>query len=123
MNRLKQAVDLVAEQNKSFKMNMDKIGKFEKGNKSIVWVGIERNLQLEKINKDLEQILSQWGYEKEKRTFKPHITIGRQVVIKEKENISQIPVSKTTVVYKISLMESTRVEGILTYLPLHSQTF
>lgn len=122
MYTLKKAVDVVVNQNAAFNIVMDKAGKFDRGNQSIVWVGIERNSQLEKINNDLEQVLLQWGYDKENRKFKPHITIGRQVVFKEQENLSQIPVFKTAVINKISLMESKRVDGVLTYVSLYSKT-
>ncbi len=121
MNTLKKAVDVVANQNAAFKIVMDKAGKFDRGNQSIVWIGIERNSRLEKINNDLEQVLSQWGYEKENRKFKPHITVGRQVVFKEQESLSHIQVSKAAVINKISLMESKRVDGVLTYVPLYSR--
>lgn len=121
ISSLKKAVDIVADQHEAFDMLMNRVGKFDRGNRSIVWIGLEKNIQLENIYKDLEQTLSQWGYEKETRKYRPHITIGRQVAFKENESIPDIDVLRKASVNKISLMESTRIDGVLTYVPLHSR--
>lgn len=102
----------------SFYLILNRTGQFKKGSRSIVWVGIEQSKALETLHETLEDQLHYLGYEKETRSFKPHVTIGRQVILKE--DISDILLNKKVKVKKISLMESKRVEGVLTYIPIAS---
>lgn len=43
----------------------------------VIWIGIEKAETLQKLNRDVEQEMVQYGYEAEKRVFSPHLTIGR----------------------------------------------
>jgi 2'-5' RNA ligase len=43
----------------------------------VFWVGIHKKDSLEKLHSEIEARMSQLGYTKEKRSFHPHITLGR----------------------------------------------
>ena len=44
----------------------------------VIWVGLTGNLEpLERLYRDIDRALSSLGFEREKRRFSPHITIGR----------------------------------------------
>ncbi|RFT16066.1 MAG: 2'-5' RNA ligase [Candidatus Saccharicenans subterraneus] len=43
----------------------------------VIWVGLEAGPELFSIQAELEEALSQQGFEKEERPFSPHLTIGR----------------------------------------------
>lgn len=119
--KLSQTVDELVQNKPSFTIQMNRMGKFERGNQSIIWIGTERNIKLQKMHQELDGILYSLGYEKEARNFTPHITLGRQVVLKENEQLSDIHISKEILINRISLMESTRINGVLTYVPIYSK--
>ena len=53
-------------------------------NPRVLWFGIQAKPQLSKAAKLIENTCANFGYEKEKRPFSPHLTIGRM-----KKGISQ----------------------------------
>jgi 2'-5' RNA ligase len=61
-----------------FEMILEEVGAFPNVKRPrIVWVGVRKDKVLEAIQRDLEDGFSELGFEKEGRTFKPHLTIGR----------------------------------------------
>lgn len=95
---------------------LDGIGSFKK-KKDILWFGIQRNEALLNLHKELTTILVHNGIELEKRKYKPHITIGRQVTGFANEasifiDAIEIPIKS------IALMESKRIDGRLVYQPI-----
>jgi len=54
----------------------------------VIWIGIDKGLESLKIfSRELEEKLSAAGFEKEKRGFKPHLTIGR---VRRQKNIPEL---------------------------------
>lgn len=43
----------------------------------VIWLGIERRQELIALAGDIEEGLAGLGFEKEKRAFRPHLTLGR----------------------------------------------
>ncbi len=115
------ALDQIAAGKDSFDLFMNRIGTFNRGNKSIIWIGTEKNRKLIWLYENLEEILFQSGYSKDTRGFSPHITLGRQVKLKPDEDLSDISIARNARINKISLMESTRVKGVLTYIPVYTK--
>lgn len=126
IENLKKAIDEVAVNQQTFTLSFQKIGQFSRGKKSIVWVGLKKNKDLEKLQNDLENSLEKEGYTKEERTFKAHITLGREVIFKcnfeELQKNVEIKHEKL-LVNKVSLMESKRINGKLKYAPIYSRHF
>ncbi|AEY66455.1 RNA 2',3'-cyclic phosphodiesterase [Clostridium sp. BNL1100] len=103
-----------------FELRLDKLGNFRKGNRSIIWVGLKKSLQLQQLYNNMENSLSQNGYQKEERSYNPHITLAREVKMGDFGSLAEkTEIEKLTVKVKsISLMESKRINDKLAYVPL-----
>lgn len=87
LSTLKQKLNLVSYT--PFKLKLYNIGYFpDEKNPRVIWIGIEDNSDsLKKINEVIEKILENLGFEKEKKFFSPHLTIGR---VKSKKNFDKL---------------------------------
>ncbi len=116
--KLKKLKDLLKEL-KTFPkvLNFDKIGNFNRPGGDIVWLGIEDNPNLNKLNEELKNLLESKGFDTDKRKFTPHLTIGRKVEMETSyESIHLHAINAK--VESIALMESKRVKGKLVYEPI-----
>ncbi len=43
----------------------------------VLWVGIDESGPLGLLNRDIEQSMAELGFEREKKRFSPHLTVGR----------------------------------------------
>jgi len=95
-----------------FTICFDIIGKFTRDGGDIYWIGVQRNDILQSLQKDLNDRLLGKGFEIERREYKPHITLGREVVV----GSAPLQVEPfTQEVSGIDLMKSDRVNGVLVY--------
>jgi 2'-5' RNA ligase len=108
-----------------FELRLSKIGKFDRGNKKILWIGLQSSQELQALYNKLESNLFNIGYNKEERSFNPHITIAREVRIEEFDQlVDKIKLKHTTIlVNAISLMESKRIHNKLCYVPIERVEF
>ena len=61
-----------------FTIQLAGVGAFEKGGRvTSLWVGVERNPQLEHLQAKVERALQAAGVERERRRFVPHVTLAR----------------------------------------------
>lgn len=76
---LRQTLDTVCGRHGPFEIKPCGIGAFPSSRKArIVWAGVDKGAEaLRVLAEDLEESLSRLGFEKQKRGFKPHITLGR----------------------------------------------
>ncbi|WP_432666141.1 RNA 2',3'-cyclic phosphodiesterase [Wukongibacter baidiensis] len=122
---LKKAIDTTSEKITSFGLKLGELGYFPKKNRKIIWLGIgEGKATLQQLFNELENNLYRDGFKREERGLSPHITLGRQVILKKgfdkiAEDINIL--YKDIPVKKISLMESTRINDILTYRPIYTK--
>jgi len=101
------------------------IGRFKRKGSDLYWVGIEKNEMLYSINNQLADELRKEGFDIEKREFKPHLTIGREVIVKDsfnQDNLIGLLPNVNMQVTTISLMKSERVKGILTYTEVYGKS-
>ncbi len=56
----------------------------------VVWVGMEGGAPLEGIATDLEAGLEPLGFKRERRPFRPHVTVGRVKGGRHKERLQQV---------------------------------
>ncbi len=115
---LQKALYEIAAGLKGFELKLNKLGNFNKGNKKIIWLGLEHSLGLQKLYQKLEGVLEKAGYTKENRGYTPHITLAREVRLDEKAmDPGNLNISKELRIHakSISLMESARVNDKLTY--------
>jgi 2'-5' RNA ligase len=67
-----------------FKLGFGELGTFG-GKESIrvLWMGITTEVdKLNKLHDDLDCSLNEYGFEKDRRSFKPHITIGQDLLFR-----------------------------------------
>lgn len=76
---LREALDAVCNRHEQFEIGPRGIGAFPSARKArIVWAGVgQGSTNLQALAEDLEKSLAPLGFEREKRGFKPHITLGR----------------------------------------------
>lgn len=126
LDGLKRAMDKATVNQRGFHIHLRGLGRFTRRNSGIIWAGIEESQMLEKLHSNLELALEEEGYSKERRSFTPHITLGRKVVftkgfeeVKERIHMDR----KAMLVDRITLMESRRIKGALKYIPIYTKEF
>ncbi len=106
-----------------FELRMKGLGKFGRGGKDIYWLGVDRCAALEEIQKNLADNLRKRGFAIEQREYRPHLTLGREVVPLrdfDKEAYEKSFGTITQKVKSVDLMKSERICGRLTYTKLFS---
>lgn len=62
----------------SFSITLQGFGYFPKGkHPRVLWIGIKKNQSLHKLHRSIEHKCADLGFEHEKHSFKPHVTIAR----------------------------------------------
>ena len=82
--------------------------------KDMIILNVNESVELDNIYNDLVNKLSSNNFNIDKRPYFPHVTLVRE---KNKDYKKELNIkSKFT---KITLFESTRINGVLTYIPLN----
>jgi 2'-5' RNA ligase len=69
---------------RGFSLTFAGLGVFHKGGRSTsLWVGVERNPQLDHLQGKIETALQRAGLEPERRRFAPHVTLARLDAVPE----------------------------------------
>lgn len=118
---LQDAMYETARRNRPFTLTLGKIGFFPRGNKGILWAGLEKSTHLQRLFSTLEKSLEQQGFARERKGLSPHITLGREVEphrsfqdVQKNVHLEEMKIS----VRSITLMESVRRGAKLVYMPL-----
>lgn len=123
VENIKEAMEAVTEKMNGFEMTLGQLGEFPRGNKEIVWIGIDQGQEaLQQLFDKLEEALEEKGCPREEKGLRPHITLGREIVLRKpfEELSKEIMVeSKTIGVKGITLMKSARIREKLTYIPIY----
>ena len=124
LDYLQEAIFETARRNRPFTLTLDKVGFFPRGNKGILWVGLEKSNPLQRLFSTLEKSLEQQGFARERKGLSPHITLGREVepqrsFLDVQKGVKVEPMRVS--VRSISLMESVRRGPKLVYVPLFRQ--
>lgn len=115
---ISKAINLIPKEEQSVEITTEELGCFQRGLKAVLWMGIDNNPALNKLQKKLDGIIETFGYERESRAFHPHITLGRQVAFRKNfDEIKALSSSQKHMVCegRLCLMESKRIDGTLTY--------
>jgi 2'-5' RNA ligase len=75
---------------------------------NVLWIGIDESSELKGLYEDIEESMSELGFEKEDRRFSPHLTIGR---VKDRKGIE--PVIKKLYTFKDTFFGSIEVNEVL----------
>ncbi len=103
-----------------FNYETNRIKHFKKSNeKKIVYLGVEKKDILINLYNLIVKKLNDLDYNFPFNKYTPHITLAREVRLKEGESTNDIYCNSLTFnASKISIMESTKVDGKLAYLEL-----
>ncbi|MFY9174165.1 MAG: RNA 2',3'-cyclic phosphodiesterase [Peptococcia bacterium] len=108
----------------AFTLSLTKVGYFKRREGNIYWLGVEGNETLFNMQKKLHQSLIDKGFELEDREYRPHITLGRKVILKDGFNTNELNdiVKKIIIdINKVDLMKSEFVNGKLKYSLVYSR--
>lgn len=123
-DELCQCVDDICKDTKPFSIRIGDIGFFNKRNENIIWVGVTKGKEkVMSLHRKTEKITTKSGFNEEHRKFRPHVTIGKKVAFNDYGFSSRLPFFDQDIqVNKITIMESSRIDGVLTYTPLYSRS-
>lgn len=107
-----------------FSLAIEGFGRFSRPGGEIYWLGIKPNPSLNDLYQQLSTALGKAGFDIEKRPYKPHLTLGREVVLNK--DFDKIAFEKTIpamemAVSRISLMKSERIEGKLIHQEIYTR--
>jgi len=99
-----------------FALQFEDMGKFG----DTWWVGIRQNPALSGLYNHLSQDLKTAGFSIESRSFKPHLTLAREVILRSGVSPEK-PESFTAQVAAMHLMKSERIGGKLIYTSIYEK--
>lgn len=103
-----------------FTMELSSLGRFQRSGGDIWWMGVAKNDALSALQQQVAAALTKEGFSLEKRKFRPHLTLGREVVLEPGFHAEafgkSLPPARLQV-REIVLMESRRINGVLQYVP------
>jgi len=115
-NKIVKVVKTVALEVDNFVLWTKGVGSFQKSNKHILYCATEYSANLQNIQSVLDRELKNTGVIFNDGKFTPHITLAREAVLSNE--FPKIEFEKNKIeVEAISVMESTRVNSKLTYIP------
>jgi len=86
----------------------------EKKNPRVLWTGVEADEALISLQQRLESELEEIGFPKEKRTFHPHLTLGRvKVPSSIQETVRELERDKESVFGEMTVNKLTFFQSIL----------
>ncbi len=103
---------------KPFTLTLSHFGRFKNTGGDIVWAGLREDSALSDYVERLYFALRGENFRLDERGFKPHITLGREVVLNAPLDIPVNPLSMEC--RKISLMKSERLGGRICYTEVDS---
>lgn len=104
-----------------FTCKIQDIGSFRQKGGDLWWARVEQSKMLENIRAELYHALIEEGFEPDSKRFKPHITLARQVVLKNDVDTVQFGAQEATLteITEISLMKSERIDDRLVYSEIY----
>ena len=101
-----------------FDLQIERVGRFRRDGGDIWWAGLRGSKPLLDLQRELTDKLIAAGFSLEKREYKPHVTLGREVVT----DAAPWPIEPfEETVTAIDLMKSERIAGKLTYTAIHER--
>ena len=107
-----------------FSIMLEGMGKFKRSGGDIYWVGVEKCQPLVILHKFLYRSLVRKGIPLDKNDFKPHLTLGREVVLKDgivKSILDDVKYDKEIKVSRVSLMKSERQRDGVVYTEIYAK--
>ena len=106
-----------------FPFTVGKAGRFRRDGGDTVWRRVDAPDELYRLQAALTNGLAARGFRLEERDFKPHVTVAREVTLKEGTAFRDVDFgSPVTFTAKgLTLMRSDRINGKLTYTPIYGK--
>lgn len=121
VNQISSILSGIVDDKTSFSMEIQRFGGFPVlSSPRIIFVGLTDNPSLSEIHETINNELEPLGFEKERRKFIPHVTIGR---VKSKMRVKGTippPVRVRFEINEIALMRSVPGRGGSVYTPLET---
>lgn len=120
-----QCIDDICKDVSPFSIRIGDLGVFHKKNSSIFWVGVtDGKDRLKSLFKKIESEVTQSGFEAENRKYRPHVTVAKKVVLSQGSFTNGLPYYNVDIpCTSLTLFQSHRVDGVLTYTPLYTRAF
>lgn len=121
---IKNIMDKISTQ--AFSLQLCNLGYFQRSEGNIYWIGIEENQNLLDTQSQIHNMLMKDGFELESRAYKPHLTIGRRVLMDDDFNPNKYldTLEKLKInIDSIDLMKSEQLKGKLTYTVIYAIRF
>ena len=107
--------------NPAFSLEFNRLGKFKRDKGDIWWAGVRENPTLHALTHNLDRSLREKGFLLEKRPYKPHLTLGREVLFGTDEWRFPAFPAVCMRVPEIHLMKSEQIAGNLVYTSIAVQ--
>ena len=110
---------------REFLLEFGGFGRFKGRDGDIFWVGVKKNPILSELNNELVRALKTLEFKVDDKEFKPHLTLGRGIVLKNGYTIKdfeQIIPFMSMGVKEIGLMKSERINGRLVYTEIYNKS-
>ena len=101
-----------------FELSIGGFGRFKKGRREVCWMGAHEEPALGRLHAVVCAALGDAGFSLERRPYRPHITLGRNVQLPadfDEKAFAAFSPQLQLPVRRVSLMWSHRVDGLLTY--------
>lgn len=110
----------------TFTLHLGKYDCFDRNGSKTSFLAVKGELdELERLYESLQCALYDNGFSRERKRFRPHITLGRNVEHDElvTGELQQLSPNASMTVQAITLFESVRQEGKVVYRALHRERF
>ena len=101
-----------------FDITVDRTGNFPRHGGSTWWAGVSDNSVLSAVRDEIAERLTDRGFDIDRRRYRPHITLGREVVT---DDLPKNAGPFIQPVRSIELMRSRRADGKTVYDTIHSK--
>lgn len=121
LDALHHCMHLAAQQAAPFTLTLAGLGQFPRGQSSILWMGVAPQPMLSALQSHLHSLLAEQGFALDARPYQPHITLGRNLRLTTAFDClaAATPMMPSAFdAQRISLMHSTRVDGVLRYIEI-----
>ena len=113
--RIRRAMETAAGTAEPFSLALERMGRFRRGGADLWWAGVKKQPALTNLAVNLQAALRSGGFPLEDRPFAAHLTLARQVDAPGLRPEELLLPAASQQIRAMSLMESTRVKGVLTY--------
>ena len=122
IEKIKEVLDKAVLNIRTFQLLVNNLGVFKRKKTNILWIGMEENVVLSELHKELSTLLQEHKIPFYDKLFMPHITLGRRVLFDEciEDLNSLIQFEQIRIPVKaISLMASKEDNGKLNGVPIY----